>query len=368
MLDLRRRAALEGIGTAILLAAIVGSGIMAQRLTNDSGLILLCNAVATGCALVALIATFGPLTGAHFNPLVTIAEAMDARRSWREVAYYSTAQLAGAIAGAVLANAMFGQGVAFSVKARSSPETWLAEIVATFGLLTLISLSSRAQSAWIPVTVGAYITAAYWFTSSTSFANPVVTVARSLSNTFAGIRPADVPEFLAAQAAGAALALLFLRWSTAMKSVLFVCVHNSARSQMAEAFANDLCAGTVKAFSAGLEPGRLNPIVVEAMREIGIDISKNATKGIDDFRIVERRYDYVVTVCDEASSESCPIVPSYGEREHWSFPDPSTFTGSPQQILEQVRTVRDAIHHRISEWCDCHCPSTTERSAFLRSG
>lgn len=330
---------------------------MAQRLTNDTGLTLLCNAVATGCVLVALIATFAPLTGAHFNPIVTLAEALQGIRSWRDVLPYSVAQLTGGIAGVVLANAMFGQAVAFSVKARSSPQTWLAEIVATFGLLTLIAFSSRASRRWIPVTVGAYITAAYWFTSSTSFANPVVTIARSLTDSFAGIRPLDVPAFLVAQAIGAAFALAFVKWSLPMKSVLFVCVHNSARSQMAEAFVNCFCIGTIKAYSAGLEPGSLNPVVVDAMREMEIDISKNATKGIDDSDIVERRYDYVVTVCDEASSESCPIVPSYGQREHWSFPDPSTFKGSPQQILEQVRSVRDGIRAQIIEWCDIRCRS-----------
>jgi thioredoxin type arsenate reductase len=367
LLELTRRATLEGVGTAILLAVIVGSGIMAQRLTNDASLSLLCNAIATGGALVALIATLQPFTGAHFNPLVTLNEAFNRERAWRDVLPYCFAQLAGGICGVALADVMFGKPITFSERARSSPETCLAEAVATFGLLTLISLSSRARSAWIPLTVGSYITAAYWFTSSTSFANPAVTVARSLSDTFAGIRPPDVPAFLVAQAIGAAFSLAFVKWSLPMKSVLFVCVHNSARSQMAEAFANSLCAGSITAYSAGLEPGSLNPIVVDAMRESGIDISKNATKGIDDFNVLERRYDYVVTVCDEASSESCPIVPSYEQREHWSFPDPSAFTGSPEQILEQVRDVRDAIRERIGKWCDTRCPSTTTRSAHLRS-
>ncbi|MGA3036783.1 MAG: aquaporin [Vulcanimicrobiaceae bacterium] len=361
LLDLTRRAALEGIGTAFLLAAIVGSGIMAQRLTNDAGLVLLCNAVATGCALVALIATFAPLTGAHFNPLVTLSEAYSGTRPWREVVPYSAAQLGGAIAGVVIADAMFGKAVAFSVKARSSPETWLAEIVATFGLLTLIAFSSRVSRQWIPMTVGMYITAAYWFTSSTSFANPAVTLARTLSDSFAGIRPLDAPAFIAAQAVGAMLALALVTWSNRMKSVLFVCIHNSARSQIAEAFVNERCGGEIRAYSAGLEAGRLNPVVVQAMREIGIDISGKSTKRIDDADILSRTYDNVVTVCDEASAEACPIFPSSGTREHWSFPDPSTFTGTPLQILEQVRDLRDAIRTQIARWCDNRCPSASLR-------
>ena len=352
MPDLTRRAALEGVGTAILLAAIVGSGIMAQRLTNDAGLALLCNAVATGAVLVALIAALAPFTGAHFNPLVTAFEVFVRLRPWRELIPYGTAQLTGAVAGVMLANAMFGKPlVFFSQRVRSSPNVWLGEIIATFGLIALIGLSSRARSPWTPVTVGAYITGAYWFTSSTSFANPVVTVARSLSDTFAGIRPFDVPAFLAAQIAGAAFAIYLLRWSFGLKSVLFVCVHNSARSQMAEAFANSLCPGTFDARSAGLKAGRLNPFVIDAMNEIGIDISAHASKSVDDPQIVRGKYDYVVTVCDEASAESCPVFPGDGIREHLSFPDPSTFDGTPEQILDQVRGVRDAIRERILLWC-----------------
>ena len=325
---------------------------MAEKLTADSGLVLLCNAIATGSVLVALIASLGPFTGAHFNPLVTTFECFAGLRPWRDLAPYVAAQLAGAVIGVMLANAMFGKPLVFlAQRARSAPNTWLAESIATFGLLVLIALSSRARSPWTPVTVGAYITGAYWFTSSTSFANPVVTFARSLSDTFAGIRPLDVPAFLGAQIAGAALAALLLRWSVGVKSVLFVCIHNSARSQMAEAFANNLCPGTFDARSAGLKAGRLNPFVVDAMKEIGIDISLHASKSVDDPEISGKAYDYVVTVCDEASAESCPVFPGDGVREHWSFPDPSTFDGTPDQILDQVRGLREAIRERVILWC-----------------
>jgi arsenate reductase len=140
-----------------------------------------------------------------------------------------------------------------------------------------------------------------------------------------------------------------------MKTVLFVCIHNSARSQMAEAFVNARCSGRLQAYSAGLERGTLNPVVVSAMTEIGYDIASNETKSVVDERIRTREYDYVVTVCDEASAESCPIYPSAGDRLHWSFPDPSTFTGSDVERLDRVRAVRDAIAGQVVAWCAAVC-------------
>lgn len=139
------------------------------------------------------------------------------------------------------------------------------------------------------------------------------------------------------------------------QKVLFVCIHNSARSQMAEAFVNAECAGGLRAYSAGLEPGRLNPVVVETMREIGHDISGNATKSVRDEDVCSREYDYVVTVCDEASAEACPIYPTRGERLHWSFPDPSSFHGDPDEVLPRTREVRDAIAARVRAWCAEAC-------------
>lgn len=140
-----------------------------------------------------------------------------------------------------------------------------------------------------------------------------------------------------------------------MKHVLFVCVHNSARSQMAEAFLNHLCGGVFAAHSAGLEPGRLNPLVVEAMQEIGIDISGNQTKSVDAMRASGRAFSYVVTVCDGASAERCPVFPGPTERLHWSFPDPSALTGSREEQLAEVRTIRDAIRQQVQDWCDRVC-------------
>jgi glycerol uptake facilitator-like aquaporin len=204
----------EGVGTAMLLATIVGSGIMAERLADGSvAIALLANAIATGAGLVALILTFGPVSGAHFNPAVTFADASQHGLPWRRVPAYVTAQLAGAVIGVWIAHAMFSERVFLvSTRERSGMPLMLSEFVATFGLLGVILGCSRRRAAAVPFAVAAYITAAYWFTSSTSFANPAVTVARSLTDTFTGIRPQDVPGFIASQLLGAAAATTLFRW------------------------------------------------------------------------------------------------------------------------------------------------------------
>jgi glycerol uptake facilitator-like aquaporin len=209
-----RRFVAEGLGTAMLLAAVVGSGIMADRLSNgNAALALLANSVATGAALVALIVTFGPISGAQFNPAVTVADASQGGLAWRHVPGYVGAQVAGAVVGVWAAHAMFGERVfGLSLHERSGAAQLFSEFVATFGLLAVIWGCSRRRSDAVPFAVAAYITAAYWFTASTSFANPAVTLARGLTNTFAGIRPADVPGFIVAQFAGAAAATLLFRW------------------------------------------------------------------------------------------------------------------------------------------------------------
>ena len=214
-MTLTRRAAAEGVGTAMLLAAVVGSGIMGERLAGGSvGLALLANALATGAALVALILTFGPISGAHLNPAVTVADASQGGLRWGDVPVYVAAQVLGAVVGVAVADLMFGEPTfALSQHVRHGPAQLLSEFVATFGLLAVIWGCSRLRSATvIPFAVGAYITAAYWFTASTSFANPAVTLARSLTDTFAGIRPVDVPGFVVAQLGGAAAATALFRW------------------------------------------------------------------------------------------------------------------------------------------------------------
>ena len=212
--DLRRRLAAEALGTAFLLATVVGSGIMAQRLAGGNiAIALLGNTIPTGAILVVLILIFGPLSGAHMNPAVSLAMAWRGELSARHVAPYMAAQIAGAIVGVFAAHLMFELPVLqVSTTARSGPAQWFAECVATFGLLLTILGCAARTPASIPFAVGLYITAAYWFTASTSFANPAVTMARALSDTFAGIAPAHVAPFIAAQLAGTALAVPVARW------------------------------------------------------------------------------------------------------------------------------------------------------------
>jgi glycerol uptake facilitator-like aquaporin len=209
-----RRAVAEALGTAFLLAAVVGSGIMGERLAGGNvAIALLANTLATGAMLVTLILTFGPISGAHLNPAVTLAIAAQGGLAWREVPPYVAAQIAGAFAGVAAAHLMFGEPLFFASRhARSGGAQVFSECVATFGLLSVIWACSRFSSSAVPFAVGAYITGAYWFTASTSFANPAVTLARAASDTFAGIRPADAPGFIAAQLAGAAAATALFHW------------------------------------------------------------------------------------------------------------------------------------------------------------
>jgi glycerol uptake facilitator-like aquaporin len=211
---LARRFVAEALGTALLLATVVGSGVMAERLSGgNTALALLANTLATGAGLLALIFTFGGISGAHFNPVVTVADASQGGLPWREVPVYVAAQIAGAFAGVMLAHVMFELPVvSASQHVRTGFGQWTAEFTATFGLLAVIWGCSRSRPSATPLAVAAYITAAYWFTSSTSFANPAVTLARAASDTFAGIRPADVPGFIAAQVVGAAAATCLFRW------------------------------------------------------------------------------------------------------------------------------------------------------------
>jgi glycerol uptake facilitator-like aquaporin len=211
---LRRRLVSESIGTALLLSAVVGSGIMADRLSGgNQAIALLANTVATSAALVSLILTFGHISGAHFNPVVTIAEASQGGLTWSEAAAYIYVQTAGAVLGVWAAHAMFEEPVfMLSCHVRSGPAQVFSEFIATFGLLAVIWGCTRRRPAAVPFAVGAYIAAAYWFTASTSFANPAVTIARALTDTFAGIRPIDVPGFVAAQFIGGMTATVLFRW------------------------------------------------------------------------------------------------------------------------------------------------------------
>jgi len=212
--SLNRRIVTEFIGTLFLLAAVVGSGIMGERLAaGNTALALLANSIATGAALVAIILAFGPISGAHFNPVVTLADAWQGGIAWRETPAYLAAQIAGAFAGVAAAHLMFGFSVfSASTHFRSGPAQLFSEFISTFGLLSVIWGCVRYRPSVVPFAVGAYITAAYWFTSSTSFANPAVTLARSMTNSFAGINPASVAGFVAAQMSGAFAATILFRW------------------------------------------------------------------------------------------------------------------------------------------------------------
>lgn len=209
-----KRAAAEALGTAFLLAAIVGSGIMAERLAGGNlALALLANAIATGAALYALITAFGPWSGAHFNPAVTLAIASLGAMRWRDVTPYVVAQVVGAACGVWLAHLMFALPILqWSGHARTGLGQWAGEVAATFGLLLIIESGRRKAPAALPAAVAAYITGAYWFTSSTSFANPAVTLARSMTDTFAGIGPNDVPGFMIAQGVASIAAIGAARW------------------------------------------------------------------------------------------------------------------------------------------------------------
>jgi glycerol uptake facilitator-like aquaporin len=212
--DLGRRLFAEALGTAFLLATVIGSGIMAERLAGGNvALALLANALATGAMLAVLILIFGPVSGAHFNPAVSAGFALRRELSWRDAGLYAACQIAGGLIGAFAAHAMFDLPILqLSIHARSGAGQWFAEAVATFGLLlTIFGCVARTPAA-TPYAVGLYITAAYWFTASTSFANPAVTLARALTDTFAGIAPADVPAFIVAQCAGMFVAVAVGRW------------------------------------------------------------------------------------------------------------------------------------------------------------
>lgn len=211
--DLSRRLTAEALGTGILVATVVGSGIMAQNLTRDAALALLCNTLPTGAILVVLITVLGPISGAHFNPAVTLVFTGKRELPVQEALLYVVVQIAGGIAGTMAAHLMFGLPVfEVSMKARTGGGQWFAEAVAAFGLVATILAGIRFQRNAIPWLVGLYITAAYWFTASTSFANPAVAIARSLTNTFAGIRPVDVPGFVVAEFLGAILGSVLMKW------------------------------------------------------------------------------------------------------------------------------------------------------------
>ncbi|HWC18192.1 MAG TPA: aquaporin [Terriglobales bacterium] len=358
--NLCRRAVAEFLGTLFLVTAVVGSGIMAERLAGGNvALALLANTIATGAALVALILTFREISGAHFNPAVSISVALAGGLSRRETLLYIAAQCIGGVIGAAAAHSMFGAPLySLSHHSRSGPAQVFSEFVSTFGLMAVIWGCSKTRATMIPFAVGAYITAAYWFTASTSFANPAVTLARAFTNTFSGIRPQDAPAFVVAQFAGALAATMLFRWllpqeltreaprvlvphptertGPGVKTYIFACIHNAGRSQMASAFFNLYAAKGCHAISAGTMPAdRVHPEVMEVMQEIGIDLSEAKPQKLTDE--LARHADVLVTM---GCGEACPFVPGLRIID-WSIADPK---GQP---LGTVRGIRDQIHEQI---------------------
>jgi thioredoxin type arsenate reductase len=355
-----RRAVCEFIGTAVLLGAVVGSGIMGERLSGgNAALALLANSIATGAALLALILTFGPISGAHLNPVITLTAALQRRLSWRDVPVYLFAEIAGAFTGVACANGMFGLPLFLaSSHARPGWAQLFSESLATFGLVIVVWTCVEFRAEAVPYAAAAYITAAYWFTASTSFANPAVTMARAATDTFAGIRPDDVSGFIVAQLGGAALAMPFLaglrgqsgltgaidsgKGITKMKKrILFLCTGNSARSQMAEGLMRHLAGERYDVFSAGTSPKGLHALSVGVMNELGIDVSRQASKDLKVF--LGQEFDYVITVCDRARQQ-CPVFPG-AVPIHWQFDDPAEAV--PEMQMTAFRQVRDEIMQRI---------------------
>jgi glycerol uptake facilitator-like aquaporin/protein-tyrosine-phosphatase len=390
--SLGRRAAAEFAGTCLLVAAVIGSGIMGERLAGGNvALALLANTLATGAALAALILTFGSISGAHFNPAVTLCDAIEQGISWRDAATYIVAQIGGGICGAALAHLMFGLSLfSYSQHARHGAAQVFSEFVATFGLMAVIWGVSRSRSSAVPYAVAAYIMAAYWFTASTSFANPAVTIARALSDTFAGIRPADALAFIAAQFVGAMSATVFFRWlvpslpavapkvlvphaslevptsgrysadqrsarpakeNAPLKTFIFACVHNAGRSQMAAAFFNLYAEPGCRAISAGTQPEEsVHPEVAAVMREIGIDLS--AAKPQKLTHELAGDADVLVTM---GCGESCPYVPGLRVVD-WQIPDPKG------QRVERVREIRDHIHEQVKALLKEQCAECVSAS------
>jgi glycerol uptake facilitator-like aquaporin len=366
---LPRRVIAEFVGTAFLVAAVIGSGVMAERLSaGNVAIALLANSIATGAALVAIILAFGGISGAHFNPAVSISDMLAGGLSRPEAAFYITAQFLGGLTGTAVAHLMFSEPVySLSQHQRHGIGQLFSEFVAAFGLMAVIWGCSKSRANMVPFAVAAYITAAYWFTASTSFANPAVTLARAFSNSFAGIRLLDVPGFVIAQFAGAGAATALFRWllpnlnsqaenvlmphptetteiTTTMRKYVFACVHNAGRSQMAAAFFNLYAQPGCEAISAGTAPAQhVHPEVITVMKEIGIDLSVAKPQRLTE-EVAGKAHVLVTMGCGEA----CPFVPGLRVVD-WSLPDPK---GQP---LDVVRKIRDEIHEHVKNFLRDDC-------------
>jgi arsenate reductase (thioredoxin) len=367
-----RRLFAEFLGSGLLTTVVVGSGIMARTLSpSDVGLQLFENAAATAAGLFVLILALGDVSGAHVNPVISCVDAAFCRGRWRDAFSYIPCQVAGCVSGAMLANVMFALPVvSMSTHHRATGPHVVSEIVATAGLVIVVfALQRTGRQSRAPAAVGAYIGGAYFFTSSSSFANPAIAIGRMFSNSFAGIAPTSVPAFVLAEVGGgvigyAVVHVLFARSKSEQApsleigqsdvivkssavprdsaaenrppAILFLCVHNAGRSQMAAAFARELGGGDVTVWSAGSTPAdRVHPLVVTAMAERGIDVGAATPTGLNDE--MGRVADVIVTM---GCGDQCPVYPG-AKYVDWDLPDPA---GQP---LEIVRLIRDAIELRV---------------------
>ena len=369
-----RRLAAEFLGTAGLLLAIVGSGITAST-DGAASAQLLQHAIVVGAALAVLILTFGPVSGAHFNPVVTVLDTMFGGMRWRTAAGYIISQTAGAISGVIATNLLFGRPtVEIAGTDRTGMAAAASEAVATFGLLVVIfGVVRSGRTNAVPAAVGVWIAGAIYFTPSASFANPAVTVARTLSDTYTGIAPSGIPGFVAAQVLGAGLAAMVIGWLfragpetaravvlphpnsasvdrerphvvartqgvnvTDNPTVMFLCVHNAGRSQMAAGWLEHLSGGRVDVLSGGSAPAdEINAVAVEAMREVGVDISRQSPKPWSEATLGAA--DVIVTM---GCGDTCPVY--LGKRYlDWELDDPAG------KDLEAVRGIRDEIEQRV---------------------
>ncbi len=383
---LSRRMVAEGVGTALLLASIVGSGIMGERLAGGNvAVALLANTIATGAALVALILTFGPISGAHFNPAVTLSDASQGGMPWREVPAYIGAQVIGALVGVAAANAMFDLPFyAASHHIRHGAGQLLSEGIATFGLLAVIWGCARHRASAVPFAVEptsprdtGSLPHRPRLLQPGSSPSPARSPTPSPASVPSTCRPSSWSSWSAPlrrppSFVGCCLRCRSgrMRWWFPMVLIVIprllgrphenqgpVRLHPQQRPQPdGRGVPEASLRRALRAPQRRHRAGTLNPIVVEAMRERGIDIASNPTKSVFDLFKAGAMFEYVITVCDEASAERCPVFPGVAKRLHWGFPDPSAFQGTPAAKLQRTREIRDLIEKRIEEWCGTVCP------------
>jgi len=377
---MRAKLLAEFLGTFFLVFA--GTGAIVINQISGGAITHAGIALTFGLVVLALIYTFGDISGAHFNPAVTLGFAAAGRFPAKEIPAYVLVQCAGAIAASFALQLLFPAHptLGATLPAGSAAQSFALEFILTLFLMLAIlgvSTGSKEKGITAGIAVGAVIALEAMFAGPISGAS--MNPARSLGPALASGHWEHFWLYPIATIAGALAAIPLHAWlrpaalaqpSPAaqpafmpLPKVLFVCIHNSARSQMAEAFVKKLCPGSYDAESAGLEPGKLNPFVVQAMSEKGIDISANRTKSVQDILQTGQAFRHVVAVCDQEAAERCPIFPGQGQRHHWAFPDPSSATGGPEEKLAKAREVRDLIHRQIESWCATWCqgPCTPSR-------